>query len=1752
MAERLEDRTLLSVTSLFIDGELSVISDAGDSIRISADPTGNVQVDVNGVSDSSLPSIDASDVQSINVAGGDSANLIDLRLVDSSDFDYVDPVTGAVMQVSIEGHNGNDTIYGSAGFGDTILGGDGNDRIEGRAGNDVINGGDGSDSIFAQEGADTVDAGDGRDLVSGGDGADSLQGHDGRDTIDGGNGDDTVMGGDARDVLHGNDGSDLLNGESGKDFIYGESGNDMLIGGGAADYLDGGVGDDTLEGQGGSDDLDGGAGDDSLNGGTSNDILFGNTGNDRMSGGSGYDTLEGSAGDDSLYGGSGRDQLYGDHSDPTQTGDGNDVVKGQGARDTIYGGGGADRLEGGPGNDLIDSFLPQQTLVLIDDVIVSSEGDVATVVAFSTDFGSGADDEFTGFTATEAVQGFAGLGTAANVFSGDFLHNTSGCCAIQPNTPQTATQLTLTDLPDHTSVDIDFLLGVINSWEDETDSSVVGPDEFSVTVDGVEIFRENFRNLDGSRQGYQAPAGVALTPAPLSDLGFPGPSSSLDRNDAAYDMGLDPAFNAIAHTDSTLTVEWIADGGWEGGGNESWGIDNVEVLLNGVPMQTTATFDVSLSKRSDSTVSVDYTTVDGTAVAGEDYAGTTGTVTFPAGSTAATISVTVLGDDVAEADEDFTVVLSNVTNAVLGDSDGQATIIDDDAGSALTFASSYLQWNADDLQLADADIANAIVTDQYVSQHTGVTHIYMQQTHGGLDVAGAVVGVHLTDESELVALTNSFVPNLGETPPLESEMQPTLSAMESLEGVAGHFGWEFDATAPDPMGLESLTTLQDDMATVIEADDIALNDIPVHLQWVPDGNGGVELAWHMEIDTVDQAHSYEIAASATTGEVLFENDRILHYSYRAFEVPIQNPDDGNRTLIVDPQDATASPSGWHDDGTTTYTDTRGNNAMVQEDADQDDAAGNRPDGGGGGVFDFPLDLGQAPSQNEDAAIVNAFYWTNMAHDIHYHYGFDEAAGNFQTVNSSGQGTGGDAMIVDVLDPNGGLGGGGPHIFVPADGTAPRMELGPNPTPDPDTMAALSNEITIHEYSHGVSIRLVGGPSNASALSSSQSRGMGEGWGDWHALMFTQKGTDTATTQKVSGDYYLENTTGIRNYPYTTDMAVNPLTYDSYNGTMPNGGPGSQSHNAGEIWAVTLWDMNWQMISRCGFDGDFHAGDGGNNTAMQLVMDGMKLAPVDPSFLDARDAILQADQVLTGGENAFDIWTAFAGRGMGFSADDGSSNNDTVVEAFDLPAGLEDPADSHSCAAVPPPPPGPGEPGTSQDPDLIGDTLIGDSGNDTIRGALGDDEISGGGGSDLIDGSGGDDVMLGGAGRDTLNGGAGNDTLNGQGGVDTVDGNEDDDLLIWQVGSSSDNFSGTDGFDELVVQGNSANNKLTVSENTASNLQVFDNTYTITATASVTRVTINAGPGNDRVTVQDVGGAAGVLLVVNGENGGDTIDASGADLGDVRLLVEGGNGNDSITGSDNDDLLRGGNGNDVIDGGAGVDTIDGGDNHDVLSGGADDDRITGGLGNDTLNGGAGNDVLQGEEGHDLLTGDDGNDTLDGNGGDDFLNGSIGDDELYGHDGADSLYGGNGDDTLDGGVDDDTLAGQNGDDVLAGRHGDDLLDGDAGNDLVNGGDGHDTISGGSGDDILGGHDGDDRINAGGGADTLVGGDGHDTLLGGGGADIAVGGDGDDFINGNGSNDIVAGDEGADQLGFNASSEIDEAFELPASILDLLDNV
>jgi len=213
---------------------------------------------------------------------------------------------------------------------------------------------------------------------------------------------------------------------------------------------------------------------------------------------------------------------------------------------------------------------------------------------------------------------------------------------------------------------------------------------------------------------------------------------------------------------------------------------------------------------------------------------------------------------------------------------------------------------------------------------------------------------------------------------------------------------------------------------------------------------------------------------------------------------------------------------------------------------------------------------------------------------------------------------------------------------------------------------LDNGIVSHEYGHGIDRRLVAGPNNVGCNNNTEN--MGEGIGDWLGLMLTIEPGDEGGNIRGIGTYATGQPTtggGIRNYPYSTNMTINPQTYASLPGT------GGQTHNVGEIWATMIWDMTWFLIEEHGFDADLYYGTGGNNIAMQLVIDGLKLQPCNSGFQDARDAIIAADLAANGGANECIIWNAFARRGLGFSADQGSSGStsDGTV-AYDLPAGCD--------------------------------------------------------------------------------------------------------------------------------------------------------------------------------------------------------------------------------------------------------------------------------------------------------------------------------------------------------------------------------------------------------------------------------------------------------------------------------------------------
>jgi len=222
------------------------------------------------------------------------------------------------------------------------------------------------------------------------------------------------------------------------------------------------------------------------------------------------------------------------------------------------------------------------------------------------------------------------------------------------------------------------------------------------------------------------------------------------------------------------------------------------------------------------------------------------------------------------------------------------------------------------------------------------------------------------------------------------------------------------------------------------------------------------------------------------------------------------------------------------------------------------------------------------------------------------------------------------------------------------------------TVGPDRDSDLDAGVIAHEYGHGISNRLTGGPANVGCLQNAEQ--MGEGWSDWQTLFLNAVPGDTATTQRTVGGYVTfepPNTPGyigIRRYPYTTDNIVNPLTYAGVADTA-----NSQPHGIGTIWASMVWEMYWGIVAMDGYDPDVYFGSGGNNVAYQLVTDGMKLQVCSPGFVDGRNAILAADVADYDGDHTCAIWEGFRERGLGLNANQGSSNNRSDgVEDFTAP------------------------------------------------------------------------------------------------------------------------------------------------------------------------------------------------------------------------------------------------------------------------------------------------------------------------------------------------------------------------------------------------------------------------------------------------------------------------------------------------------
>jgi hypothetical protein len=634
--------------------------------------------------------------------------------------------------------------------------------------------------------------------------------------------------------------------------------------------------------------------------------------------------------------------------------------------------------------------------------------------------------------------------------------------------------------------------------------------------------------------------------------------------------------------------------------------------------------------------------------------------------------------------------------------------------------------------LSNDELNNVVVSSAYYDKSTGQNMVYLQQTFKTIPVYnqmlvlafknGALLSkagifnhsiekmVNVQSAIPAINAEAAVVAALADRKLVATKPAIVVSAKENGQKIEfGNMGISRENITAQLMWVPSLdeklvtlawqvyiipTTTSDYWQVRIDASNskfIGVNNLTVYCNW---GNNDHKKEFgenHTHIPEVPNAtfdvnNIFNLSATENKVDNNSSPSIVNSSSYRVVPYPAESPQavGGAHAIRTDPwllAPGNATTLKWHTGiGGVDYDYTRGNNVWAYQDRVAPINSGTVAKSTTSTTalpsltFDFTPNytvdpLQTAPVPNVQFNTTNVFYWNNVIHDVLYQYGFDEAGGNFQDDNLGRGGAGNDHVNAEAQD-GGGLNNA--NFSTPVDGGSGRMQMflwdfnGSNPLKDGD----VDNGIIVHEFGHGLSNRLTGGPANSSCLGNAEQ--MGEGWSDYYSLMFTTNWataalTDGFTIRRPIGLYALNNgnlfgtsapNTGIRRFAYSTNMAVNPSVYSASLPSVP--------HDRGEIWCATLWDMTWAIINQVGSINPniYNAtGVGGNTVAMRLVTEGMKLQQCSPGFISGRNAILQADLNLYGGTYRCAIIAAFARRGMGTNASEGSTSSvtDQVVD-----------------------------------------------------------------------------------------------------------------------------------------------------------------------------------------------------------------------------------------------------------------------------------------------------------------------------------------------------------------------------------------------------------------------------------------------------------------------------------------------------------
>jgi len=331
--------------------------------------------------------------------------------------------------------------------------------------------------------------------------------------------------------------------------------------------------------------------------------------------------------------------------------------------------------------------------------------------------------------------------------------------------------------------------------------------------------------------------------------------------------------------------------------------------------------------------------------------------------------------------------------------------------------------------------------------------IKIQQKFKGYPVYNAV-GTTLVKENKVLYFSDSFIKNYNHS----TSNIPLLSKESALKKIA------------NTLQNKDIETYLIRENTLAEPNDKKFATQKLVFIEV---NSDLRLAYQFFITEQESSNSWNILVDANTGEIINKdnlklscsfhpgayghdhpNENLIkenqkrknilsylfspdHASYNVFPLPVESPTFGSRSVVSNPWILSSSPEGWHSDGSSHYTVTRGNNVYAYEDSANSNLPGYSPDGGVNRNFNFPFSLNGTPAFNQNAAITNLFYVTNRVHDIFYQFGFTESARNFQQNNFGKGGVGNDFVLAEAQDSED---INNADFTTPADGNKPVMQM----------------------------------------------------------------------------------------------------------------------------------------------------------------------------------------------------------------------------------------------------------------------------------------------------------------------------------------------------------------------------------------------------------------------------------------------------------------------------------------------------------------------------------------------------------------------------------------------------------------------------------------------------------------------------------------------------------------------------------------